>query len=325
MHWCVNMKFDFSACDLQVADASAQALASILLDKGFGEHHFTQSMPQERLTTLKFKEFGPLSILEYAVGIATHVSSSNVENAYFLHVILAGHSVEQHQNGTRILKAGDSIFIMPKNRFEANDSADCRKLIVKIPTDFLHQTAREFGYLFPLDPIRFESKVSQFPLTGPLFNLLNDILQQDKDELYERALIYYCRLLNSGILNMFDSNVGPSTLPKKSLHRHIERIRNYVLDNITTDIAIDELAHLCQISRKSLYNLFERETGLTPSAYIRRLKLESIHSELKNNERIKNVTQVALKYGFTNLGRFSAQYREQIGELPSQTLRDFSY
>jgi len=319
------MKFDFSACDLQIVDASAQTLAGVLLDKDFGEYHFLQNTPQEKLATLRFKKFGPLSILEYKIGIPAQVNSAKVSNAYFLHVILAGCSVEQYHNQERVLKAGDSIFIMPKTHFLSNDSADCKKLIVKIPTAFLHQTAREFGYFPSTDPIQFDSKVSRFPIAGPLFNLLNDILQQDQTVLGERVLIYYGRLFNSAILNMFNSNVSQSPCSNKPLHRHIARIRNYVLDNITTDITIDELANLCKISRKSLYNLFERETELTPSAYIRRLKLESAYSELKNNEHIQNVTQVALKYGFTNLGRFSAQYREQIGELPSQTLRDFSY
>jgi len=46
-----------------------------------------------------------------------------------------------------------------------------------------------------------------------------------------------------------------------------------------------------------------------------------VYSELKQDDRVRNVTEVALKYGFTNLGRFSAQYKEYIGELPSQTFR----
>lgn len=319
------MKFDFSACDLQIVDASAQTLAGVLLDKGFGEFHFVQNTPQEKLATLKFKTFGALSFLEYKIGIPAQVDSAKASDAYFLHVILAGSSVERHHNKERNLKTGDAVVIMPKTHFLSNDSADCTKLIVRIPTDFLHQTAREFGYFSSIDPIQFDSTVRKFPMAGPLFNLLNDILQQDQIVLGERTLVYYGRLLNSAILNMFKGNVSQHSFSNEPLHRHIARIQNYALDNITADITIDELARLCQISRKSLYNLFERETGLTPSAYIRRLKLESVHSELRSNERIKNVTQVALKYGFTNLGRFSAQYREQIGELPSQTLRDFSY
>jgi AraC-like DNA-binding protein len=319
------MRFDFSAYDLQTVDASIQTLSGILFEKGFGKHHFIESTPQQKQTTLKFKEFGPLSIVEYGAGIPIQVSASNVSDAYLLLVILTGRSVEQYHNTERVLKAGDSIIVMPKADFESHDSTDCKKLIVKIPTDFLHQTIREFGYLAYADPILFEPTVNRFPMAGPLFNLLNDMLQQDKSALGERVLVYYCRLLSSAILNVFHNNASVGAVSNESLHRHIARIRHYVLDNITTDITIDELANLCQISRKSLYNLFERETGLTPSTYIRRLKLESVHAELRNNERIKNVTQVALKYGFTNLGRFSAQYRDQIGELPSQTLRDFSY
>ncbi|NVK72033.1 AraC family transcriptional regulator [Marinomonas sp. CT5] len=318
------MKFDFSIFDLQIEDASAQTLAGLLLNKGFGKHHLVQSAHHKKTAALRYKEFGPLSIIEYAAGVPTHISSSKLPDAYFLHVILAGRSTVQNHDSKHTLKSNDSIVIMPKAHFISNDSADCKKLIVKIPADFFHQTAREFGYVSTLNPIQFDTKVNQFPTFGPLFNLLNDMLQQDKTELYERALIYYCRLLSSAILHMFNSHIYQNSTSNESLHRHIGRIRNYVLDNITTDITIDELASLCEISRKSLYNLFERETGLTPSAYVRSLKLESAYAELKSNEHIKNVTQVALKYGFTNLGRFSAQYREQIGELPSQTLREFS-
>ena len=314
------MNFDFSNYDLHIEETSSQMLTHILRDKGFGEYDFIQRSPLKNLAKLTFKEFGPLSILEYETGTMTNVRASKNENAYFLHIILAGQSVGKSNNERRVLKTGDSVLIMPGTSFESNTSRNCRKLIIKIPTDFFHQTARKFGYISTKDPIQFEHNANVFPMTGPLFNLLNDMLQQDKSALYERALIYYCRLFNSAILTIFKSTfIQP--LPTLSLHRHVQKVRNHVLNNITADISIDELAKVCQISRKSLYNLFERETGVTPSAYIRRLKLESIHCELKNNKQVRNVTQVALEYGFTNLGRFSAQYREQIGELPSQTLR----
>ena len=61
--------------------------------------------------------------------------------------------------------------------------------------------------------------------------------------------------------------------------------------------------------------------GVTPLEYIRRLKVQAIYQELARGDRRTNITDIALKYGFSNPGRFSQHYKRYIGELPSQTLK----
>jgi AraC-like DNA-binding protein len=62
--------------------------------------------------------------------------------------------------------------------------------------------------------------------------------------------------------------------------------------------------------------------GSTPKHFIRQRKLEKIHAQLSDpGARIRNVTEVALDYGFLHLGRFSESYKNAFGELPSDTLR----
>ncbi|MBR7888202.1 AraC family transcriptional regulator [Marinomonas sp. A79] len=314
------MMFNFTACDVQVLDASAKVMTTFLSDKNFTRYHFLEASPNHMFTLLRFKAFGALSFLEYQTTDAEQINTFASTQDYCLHLVLAGQSQEQGITG-RTLQTEECAFVAPGSRFVATDWPHCRKLIVTIPAEFLHQTAREFGYVMTENALALNANAQRFPMAGPLFNLLNDILQQDLTQLGERAKVYYSKLLSTAILSLFTQRPRQQTVSSVSLDRQVQRIHDYVLDHITTDITIEQLVSVCRISRKSLYNVLEREVGVTPTAYIRRLKLEHAHCELKNNTRIKNVTQVALKYGFTNLGRFSAQYREQIGELPSHTLR----
>lgn len=96
--------------------------------------------------------------------------------------------------------------------------------------------------------------------------------------------------------------------------------RSWMLENIHQALDNEELARVCRVSMRSLYNLFHRELQQTPGNYFRALKLESARQDLLNN-RARSVTECAVDYGFSNLGRFSRQYRQQVGELPSHTLR----
>ena len=98
-------------------------------------------------------------------------------------------------------------------------------------------------------------------------------------------------------------------------------MRQYVLNHIKDDLDLNELAELCGVSVKTLYNLFRREYDKTPSAYIRELKLEAVHQQLTTDSSIRKVTPIALDYGFTNLSRFSGQYKTLFGETPSATLK----
>jgi tetratricopeptide (TPR) repeat protein len=54
---------------------------------------------------------------------------------------------------------------------------------------------------------------------------------------------------------------------------------------------------------------------------MRRLRLSRARQQLLSADRDANVTDVAMASGFTQLGRFAAYYRQQFGELPSQTLK----
>lgn len=312
------------ACDHAISGISAQSVSSFLISKQFGEHQFIQESSQRLQADIKFRHFGELAISEHSFGCVVQMQTPMISDMYHLQVMLSGESQVHCQGKTQHLVSGDALIVSPNSPFISRYSVDCRKLIIRIPSHFLKQTAREFNYRIGKDGIVFTFQKQPLPTTGSFISLLNDILQQPHAHLGNRGLTYYTKLLANAIIDTFDSNLRHASTLRTQQNRLIERLRDYILQHITQDLSLEQLAEVCQISRKSLYNLCDRELGMTPSTLIRNLKLESVHAELSQNERIRNVTEVAMKYGFTNLGRFSAQYRDHIGELPSQTLKNIS-
>ena len=84
------------------------------------------------------------------------------------------------------------------------------------------------------------------------------------------------------------------------------------------------LADLCaatDVSQSALYAAFQTVCDLPPLAYFRRRRLTRARSLfLQSSPRLGAVKYAALESGFTELGRFSVEYRRLFGESPSVTL-----
>jgi AraC-like DNA-binding protein len=88
------------------------------------------------------------------------------------------------------------------------------------------------------------------------------------------------------------------------------------------DLSIGEIARVAGVSPRAVQLAFRRHLDTTPTAYMRRVRLEQARHRLLNAtpEDGLTVTRVALDWGFANPGRFARAYRAAYGELPSQTL-----
>jgi transcriptional regulator GlxA family with amidase domain len=83
------------------------------------------------------------------------------------------------------------------------------------------------------------------------------------------------------------------------------------------------LADTCQalaVSQRTLARALRAIHGTTPSRYLHALRLSEARRALRDGPS-ESVTQVALRFGFHELGRFAVDYRAAFGESPSDTLR----
>ena len=84
------------------------------------------------------------------------------------------------------------------------------------------------------------------------------------------------------------------------------------------------LADLCRVAacpERTLRQGFEELYGRAPIGYLRSIRLREARARLQSAGADQRVGDIALSCGFSHFGNFSAEYRREFGETPSQTLR----
>ncbi|TWC15500.1 MULTISPECIES: helix-turn-helix domain-containing protein [unclassified Pseudomonas] len=103
--------------------------------------------------------------------------------------------------------------------------------------------------------------------------------------------------------------------------RMVDRAREYAMAHVDEPLSILDLCNHIGASRRKLQYCFQETLGINPVAYLRALRLNAVRRELRNDDQVQSVQEVAARWGFWHLSRFSSDYRVLFGETPSQTLR----
>ncbi|MGI9242086.1 MAG: AraC family transcriptional regulator [Verrucomicrobiales bacterium] len=123
------------------------------------------------------------------------------------------------------------------------------------------------------------------------------------------------------VLAMDTSDQEPRKALSRSCPPGVRKAEEYLVANLSNPISIADVAVVARMSVRHLTREFRRHRGTTIKRFIKARRLEAANRTLRNAEPGEtNVTRVAMDLGFEQLGRFSADYREAFGELPSQTL-----
>jgi AraC-like DNA-binding protein len=96
----------------------------------------------------------------------------------------------------------------------------------------------------------------------------------------------------------------------------------HTLSRVGDHVSVSDLCRVTGVSERTLEYAFREVTGLTPVAYLIRLRLHRVRQGLlAATHRSTTVSAEALHWGFWHFGEFSRDYKDCFGELPSATLR----
>lgn len=99
----------------------------------------------------------------------------------------------------------------------------------------------------------------------------------------------------------------------------LRRACDYIFSRAGTRITISELCAVARVSERTLQYAFMEHTGQSPKSFMRSYRLGRVRDELLKNDEREPIATVAARWGFHHMGQLARYYREQFGELPSQT------
>jgi AraC-like DNA-binding protein len=102
--------------------------------------------------------------------------------------------------------------------------------------------------------------------------------------------------------------------------RGVKRAIDYMHANLDAPITLADLVAVAGVPGRTLFQHFRAFKGLPPMRYLRERRLEQTRRALLCAAADENVTDIAVRWGFSHMGRFAVEYRRRFGESPSTTL-----
>lgn len=243
-----------------------------------------------------------------------------------LPVVGAAHITTNNKEFTTTV--GMSSAINPSEYTKMHWNKDCKKLLVQIQAEAMEMRLSRL-LMRPIDkPILFDQCITRDnDLARNWWRQVGHIvsdLDNGMDPWRSRHILEDMeRNLLTHLLYSFNHNYMDMLLAQEVqvAPKHVRQAEEYIFEHLKDPLSIDDLVEVTGVSQRSIFESFRSFRGTTPMKYVLQLRLEKAREELLNAGPDRTVTDIAVKWGFSQLGRFSVSYKKVYGESPSETLK----
>lgn len=292
--------------------------------------HSLKVLPHEKSfsASMHHVQTGALSIsrLEYSADVI--IEPEQLDKFYLVQIPTQGYAEIEFGKEKFISYAQVASLISPNQSLRMRWRANSPQLILKISKeDFAHHCQQHI-IQSENKTILFNPKLDFATQSGAYFlgllRTVMDALNSEQHPLHHPLAFkqFESNLFNALIYGQANDAFckADQYLGKNIAPYFIKRAENYMREHLHEPLNVEIIAQAAGVSARTLFTGFKNHLGITPMAHLKELRFEQAHLELLKNEHL-SVTDIALKWGFSHLGRFSQEYKRRYGELPSSTKR----
>jgi AraC-like DNA-binding protein len=275
---------------------------------------------------MHFLQLGEVSLSRLTYGTSVEIQPGALEDFFLVQMPLSGHAAID--NGIETIDSSQELasVLSPDDEINMVWKPGVHQFMVRIPRTLVERTlVGVMGHQID-EPIQFElgfnwkektewSKLIpylvNYGIHADLVSQQNNLILSQLDQLVATCLLSCHKHNYSNRSSIKKTTVRP---------RHVRFVQDYIEAHLNESITSEQLAAIAGVSCRSLYSGFKNFVGTSPMQYLRDLRMGKIRAELLSGQA-QSVTGVALKWGFSHMGRFSAEYKARYGESPSDSLR----
>ena len=290
---------------------------------------------QQRFSlTQRVGQLGPLTVLDLAFGTDTWIRCLDERPYYMISVPVAGQIEVLHRDSSITVGPGRAALCVPEGELVVPRWAGGgRTIALRIDRNFVEDALSDavgrqmtsqiaFRPSLPTSRGAARSWVQMvLMLNHELFKVDNALCQPLVAGPFIDSLVHALLLASDhpyrGILEAEAKHAAPQTI--RTAVEIIEAEPHLPL-------RVSSLAARSHVSARTLQQGFQRHMGVSPMSYLRQVRLRRAHQDLlQSDPSLETVESIALRWGFTNPGRFAAAHAARYGENPAQTLRRSRY
>ncbi len=267
-----------------------------------------------------------LNYLQYGADVAINIGP--FEEFYMLEFPLSGLVHLEYGDERFVNRPGTAALISPEKWVKSRWSSSCAEVMIKINRRKLEANLSETIGSVLSRPLEFSPLIDlSTPAGRTISEYVNYLVQQANESSPVLGFGSSVSALEKALFNLlltcqphnYSDAVSAQSSP--AMPHYVVKARKYIHENLKNDFQIKDIAMASGVTERSLFDAFKRFTGVTPYGYIRNLRLERVRADLVKSPQGTTVTDTALKWGFSHLGRFAKDYALRFGEKPSETRR----